>query len=962
MRQTRKHILLLILGSLVSGLSGILGNIATGMLPESLAPYLWLSWPLFAALTIITIILTIWQVRVESRPDVVEVVQSDDTPPTRDRPSPPHAEPPRWTRADVELIGRTQELNSLQARWDSTQLDSAQAVFVIGPAGIGKTRLIQTFLSQQINNHKFWLLSSRAFEGDQNTPYLALRETLRPIVEKGLIPPAMPDEELAELARLLPAIAEHRPDLPAVQERDPEQAQIHRRLAFVDFIVHLSRTAPVILYIDDLQWTDSATLESTQHLLTRNPTTPLLVICSLRAEEEEIEECSEFRTNLHRGGLLTEILLDPFTEAEAHQMVRAMSRMVEAPMFSRRLYEHSEGNPFFMLETIQMLFDEGLLFLDEKDQWATEFDESPGAYAELPIPESVADVIRLRLKELDSSASAFLNAASVIGRDFDPDFVREVTNLSESAVDQAIEDLLARGLIKEEGRLSDFSHGMLREAIYDELTFRERRRLHRRVVEVLERDVDETSSSLEVQQLAHHFYRGQVWPKALTYQLRAGREALALFETRAAQSYLETAQTIAESELDGDVPNEQKLIYLEGLGDVYRTLGMFGQSLDHYLCGFDLVQNDGVRSATLCRKIAVVFERQTRYDEAVQWLDRGLQAVEHDGDAAILSRLYLQYGLISVRQGNLDLAFEWANKALVSESPQAHNLLGVLYRAQGDLEQASVHLQKSIDLAEANRDLINLLKAYGNLGVVLFEMDRWEEAQDAYERALKMSSDIGDAYMHAMIQCNLSDGYIHLGNLPGAIDHATAGLAEYRALESSFGEAHAHLNWGSALLKMGKPQQARVDHLEVARKLLLDSNTRDFLSEIERKLAEACLLEGNLPEAEAAANRAIEIATEQEAESDLGSAQRALGYVYQAQGNLTEARVTLDQSLNILSEHGPRYELGLTQLALATVYGSDGTQNAEAQRALELARSVFQELGAELDLKKVSALESRLRS
>jgi adenylate cyclase len=504
-----------------------------------------------------------------------------------------------------------------------------------------------------------------------------------------------------------------------------------------------------------------------------------------------------------------------------------------------------------------------------------------------------------------------------------------------------------------------FAHTLFQQYVYNGLGDGERRLLHIEIGEVLGALYGDQADEIAVQ-LAHHFTEGESWEQAVHYQTRAGRQALDLFETDIARRYLEMAERIAESQLGGQVDVQDKLACLEGLGDIYRTLGDYDEAMRCYEGALDLVAEDSCQTARICWKLAIVFERQSRYDDALPWLDLGLEALADTDNADLLSRLYLQYGLISARQGDLGKAFEWANKALVSESSQAHNLLAVVHRARGDLQQAASHLEKSIALGEANRDLTNLLKAYSNQGVLLFAMDNWTAAGYAYERATKLSADLDDAYMEALIQCNLSDVRRHLGDLAEATRYAAESLQKFEELENNFGKAQAHLNWGAALLMAGQPKEARTEHLELARKLLISTDSKELLSEVERWLAEAYLREGQLVKAESAARQAMAIANDQEALSDLGGAQRVLGCVHQAKGEYQRSRQLLESSQELLGQHGPRYELALTQLALAKVYQADPRCTPEAAHTLERARAAFLELGARLDMEKASALDLSL--
>jgi len=552
--------------------------------------------------------------------------------------------------------------------------------------------------------------------------------------------------------------------------------------------------------------------------------------------------------------------------------------------------------------------------------------------------------------------------AAVVGREFDPFMVQQISGLDRGQLREVLDELVTRGLVRADRRKCEFAHRLLRETVYQDLNFLDCPELHEKVGQALERSFGEAPSPSEIQQLAHHFHMAELWEPAFKYQLQAGLGAWSNFEAHAARRYLKTAKEIAETKLHDNVPEEQQLACLKGLGDVYGNLGPYDQALAYYQEVLQVVEGKSTQTADLCWRIAVVYERQAQHDTAIEWLERGLATMGTDGDTGILSRLFVQHGLINWRQGRLEEALDWATRALIVESAQAHNLLAVMHRTLGDLELALSHCGKCIDIAEAAGDLINLSKGYTNRGVILVDLDRWGDAVRDYERALDLLVDTGDAYVHAMTLGNLADVLRHLGDLEGAYGYALTALDESRNLESDLDIALAHLNLGETLLEQSEPRRARIEHLEVGRRLLLEHEINDMLPQAERDIAQSYLQEGLFDEAEGAAKRALAAASEPLSHTDLGSAQRVLGQVTHKQGRVSEGEDLLRVSIETLGQHGPRYELARTYLALGAAIASDVNRWDEARGALNQARPIFQELGAELDLERIVELESQLAS
>lgn len=862
---------------------------------------------------------------------------------------PPTLPLPAWVKSDNVLVGRTVELDRLAELWQAARGGLNQAVFATGEAGIGKTRLLYEFISRQRRGESVWL-AARAYKGYQSTPYLVLAEAIQPLLNSGMVP-GVADEVLVEIGRLIPGTVTFPTNGPSFPSPEPEQAYARKRWALNNLLTALAAKRPLILWLDDLHWCDRGTLESVQQLLLRNPRQRLLLVASLRdTDVEEGSYLTEVWANLHRSGLLTEIPLAPLSQEETRQLIQSRYQRPDVDAFSRRLHTHTEGNPFFLLETVELLLEE-----DITAATGIEGAAEPTNSTMLPIPDSVEDLIQLRLQVLKEMERQFAEIAAVVGREFDPDLIQRVAEMDERQMADTIAVLQERGVIREQGEQYDFSHAMLRTAIYQGLSAWPRRRWHRQVGQKLAELAGDTPSAMDLQQLAQHFYQAHAWPEAFTYQLRAGVETLALFETRAAHTYLKTAKALAQTKLKTITPEQQRILW-EGLGDVHSNLARFDQALAYYRDALALRSPNTAGAAALCWKMATVYERQTHYDEAIRWLERGMVALEGERDDNVFSRICIQYGLINTRRGNLDAAFSWATRALVVESAQAHNLLATLHRAQGDLEKADTHCTQAIELARANGQLFDLAKAYTNLGVIRFAQNAWESAATAYQQAIEFHANTDNAYAYIMTLCNLSDVERHLGNLEEASRHAQRGVDEAQRLGAAFSQAHAHYNLGAALLATGEVYRARVEHLEVARQLLDEKGIKELLCEIECTLAEALLQEGMPEEAARAAGRALALAKEQDAPLDLGRARRIQAELLLAQAEVGEAAQLLEQSADILQKHDFRYELARTYLVLARLHGQNNERRAEATTVLEEARTILEELGAQLDLDRADTL------
>ena len=854
---------------------------------------------------------------------------------------------PIWVPADYPLVGRTAELQRLDRVWQNALVGQAHATVVCGVAGSGKTRLVQESITRH-NSDQAGVLSAQSLPGVQ-APYQAINDALKPVIEQNLIP-GLPDEAIVELRRL---------DSRAIPEAMPTEAQQRREWALTLAFEALSRRAPVVLFIDDLQWTDPTSLGFIRCLMIRKRQMRLLFIGTLRTDDPEVESSgvASLRDQFHRAGLLTEVELKPLSKESSHELLCAWLGLADASQFHDKLFASTEGNPYFLLETLQTLSDQGVIYLDADGVPSTDYDEI--GYQTLPVPDTVQQAIRLRLNGLNASAQAFLDAAAIVGRQFDPALVQQVAGLSDDESISALEEISKRKFVRKARSLCDFSNGMIRETLIGALNPLKRSFLHRRVFAALKQTLKPAPSLAVIQQLAQYADNGGLWPEAFRYSLQAGLRSWGLFDAQTACRSLERAQEISQDHRL-EVENQDRLNLLDGLGDVYANLGKRDEARSQYEEAMQLVQGQKRLSARLGLKMAITYQNQAQFDDAVLWLDRAHALLQEDMDDALCSQVYIQYGVIDVMRGNLDDALIWAQRAGGMESAQYHNLMAVVQRGRDSLGESLAHCDQAIALAQKPNNLLDLAKAHTNRGAVLSQMNRWQEAKQAHEQALKVLSTTRDMRMYAATHCNLSDVCRHLGDLEAALRLAEESLKLAVALDLHFEEALAHLNLGEALLESGQPRQARTEHLEKAQRMLDERRITYLRPEVERGVAETLLQEGELEQAERSARKAITQAEAQQSGSDEGIGLRVLAAIQRAQGLVSDAEGTLQRGIELLRLSGPKFELAQADLEMARLVLGDPARQEQAGLVLKEARSIFEEAGAQLALKAVDALEAQL--
>ncbi|HEY6783247.1 MAG TPA: hypothetical protein VI296_08445, partial [Candidatus Dormibacteraeota bacterium] len=315
--------------------------------------------------------------------------------------------------------------------------------------------------------------------------------------------------------------------------------------SIVMLLCALGDGGPLLLIIEDLQWSDPATRELVDYLARRAPSLPLLVLATYRSDE--LDRRHPLRSTVHgwrRGGLAEFVEIAPLKRSGVRAMSRAILDDDVSEEFRDYIYERTEGSPLALEEMLREAIDRGDIFRSE-DGW----DRKP--LTQLRIPRAVAEVVLLRLDRLDEQRASVLYAASVLGRSFSYTALAAITDLANAAVRSALDELVKDQMLEPdtEARVSfRFRHALIQEAVYDQILSPHRDELHLRVADVLR---DAHASAVEV---GSHLLRGGRIDDAVPVLLVAAEEAMTNFAAMTAvEVYQRVLPHISDPALRGRV-------------------------------------------------------------------------------------------------------------------------------------------------------------------------------------------------------------------------------------------------------------------------------------------------------------------------------------------------------------------------------------------------------------------------
>jgi class 3 adenylate cyclase len=386
-------------------------------------------------------------------------------------------------------VGRVEEQQRLSDLWGQARAGGLQLALISGEAGVGKTRLC-TQLALQVRAEGATVLYGRCDE-DLGVPYQPWVQALGYLV--GELPAKTLELYAAQfgghLARLVPAMHDRLPALPAPGESDPETARYLLYASVAGLLEVASKREPLLLILDDLHWADQPTLSLLRHVVTAGSSAGALVIGTYRDSDLAREHpLTALLADLHRdeggeriklSGLRVEDVL-ALMEAVAGQDLGEDGRGLAA-----EIARETAGNPFFAGEVLRHLRESGAIAEQDDGRWRL-----TGELSQLGLPQSVREVIGRRVERLGPDARTALSAAAVIGRDFDLDLLCAAVDLSEARLLDLLDEAVAASLLQENrdraGRFT-FTHALVEHALYEDLGRARRGLLHKRIAEALER-------------------------------------------------------------------------------------------------------------------------------------------------------------------------------------------------------------------------------------------------------------------------------------------------------------------------------------------------------------------------------------------------------------------------------------------------------------------------------------------
>ena len=527
------------------------------------------------------------------------------------------------------FVGRERELGDLRDGLEEALGGRGRLLLLVGEPGIGKTRTAEELATYaQVRGAKVhW---GHCHEGEGAPAYWPWAQAIRSYVREA-DPVALAWElgqGAADVAQIVPEIRERLGDVPEPPPLDSDEARFRLFDSVATFLAGAARSRPLVLVLDDLHWADEPSLLLLKFVARQATDSGLLLVGTYRdVELGRHHPLAQTLAELAQIQGSRRVALRGLDTAAVERYIEMTAGIEPPPGLAAAVHEQTEGNPFFVTEVVRLMVSEGSL-------------ESAGAAGwDLAIPQGVREVVGRRLDQLSTEANEVLTVAAAVGREFELDLLERLNGKPRGEIEGAIEQAVESQVVAEAGRSPGrftFSHALVRETLYAELTGPRRIEVHRRIGEALEA-LHSDDAEPPVSELAYHFIEaapGGESAKAIAYAERAGRRAAEQLAHEDAALHFERGLEVLE--LSPDPDRAHALALLLELGPAQRRAGRFNPSRETLERAAEVARELG-DSESLARAALGVSALTAAggIDEAILALLREALAAIPEGDSAL---------------------------------------------------------------------------------------------------------------------------------------------------------------------------------------------------------------------------------------------------------------------------------------------------------------------------------------
>jgi tetratricopeptide (TPR) repeat protein len=838
-------------------------------------------------------------------------------------------------RGLTRFVGRDPELDVLHQALARAGAGHGQVVALVGEAGVGKSRLVY----ECVHSHRTagWrVLESASVSYGKAAPNFPVIELLkrycqidehddvRTIRAKVTGQVLTLDERLQDTIPALLALLEALPDDSPFLRLDPPQRRQRTFEALKRLVLRESQEQPVLLVCEDLHWIDAETQAFLDQLIDSVPTARLLLLVNYRPEYQHAWGSKTY---------YTQVRLDPLPTASADELLYAL--LGDDPSLAplhQLLIARTEGNPLFLEESVRTLVETQALV------------GVPGAYrlgqplSTIQIPATVHAVLAARIDRLPPEVKQLLQTAAVIGHDVPLGLLRAIAESPEETLHRSLAHLQAAEFFYETRLFPEleytFKHALTHETAYGSLLQERRRVLHAHIADAMA-SLYANHLAEQVERLAHHALRGEMWDKALVYCRQAGEKAMARSAYREAVGYVEQALSallhLPETRDTREQAIDLRLVMRSALAPSYdlgRILAV--------LCEAEALAetlDDPRRLGQISGWLATHFYSMGAYDQAITAAQRALALATASGEVALQALANEHLGVAYQAQGDYRRAIDCFGQSVAgSDAAQrrerfgevflpgmrSHVRLAWCHAELGTFAESRALGDEGLRMTEAVAHPASLMLALWGIGLPALRQGDLPRALPRLERAMGICQDMDFSSYFPWLAATLGAAYTLAGRVADAMPLLTQALEQNAALERVDLRAICGLSLGEAQVLAGCLEDAHAladgalahacahqerGHQAYALRLLGDIAVRREPPDVEQ--------------AEAYYQQALALADELGMRPLVAHCHRSLGTLYAAIGQREQVRTALAAAMTLYRAMDMTFWLPATEAALA---------------------------------------------
>ncbi len=712
------------------------------------------------------------------------------------------------------FVGRKRELERLMAEYQLLTSGKARPVIVLGEKGFGISRLGEEF-NQWLKTQNIPVLLTKFYESTSRVqlPFQPWLDLLRRSL-------GIRRQALAQESDLINITSERLGlTLPQCMFENRSLDEAEKWSVFEAIEAIITRTLNEhhdhlgILIFDNLEYANLS-LELLSYL-TRNLRTRTLFVLLANAEKvtQKGHPCQEWLAALSRSGGYETIRLQPLSHNELRIMLDGIfGRLEIVERDIERIWAVSLGNPYYIVEIIRYLLNEGKITL--QTGWVCENID------EFALPESLQHLAEIKLAQIDESIIELLRQAALIGHEFSFDILEKVSGLNEDELVDSLEKAVKTRILQESDKREEVYHfpdPAIQFVLYEAIPRRRKRKLHLQVAQVIETIVKNNQQKLSRYSAAllHHFYEAGEIEKTFYYGRAAAEAAFSRLDIPEAEKYYLWALSAAkEMQEEGRSPNttEQAELYL-GSARIALHLGQIEKAQEALAKSQNLAETEQ-NEAIICRTQLIKSQIEYSYSNftlALTAAEAGLTAAQSIGDnktesclLLILSQIFTALGQTqeTLDSLNSNLVIARQNKDYLTES-QILSLLGSTFGLVGNFKQGFSLIEEGLKIARNNKDRLGELKALERLGKLYTQTMQLELALEAYDCGLGLARSLETKLEEGMFENGRGDIYRHLNEIELARECYQELLSIAHLVNSLSGKALASHNLALVTLELG---------------------------------------------------------------------------------------------------------------------------------------------------------------